>query len=362
MRLSRLASFVATLALSPLAWAGFSPLSGQEVLQQFNLVAMSGGTSATHVHGRGWIGGNFVANSGAEFANDSPIPTSNYAALTVTGSVSGSQLTVNNNGSAAVGLVAGGNISTSGISTVNNGGGAVSGNATNINFNGSTPAYVGGTATNVQFNGGRVANLADNAKLQNAYSAATSTDMKAVMSGLSNQLAALSANSTVSMSGNKAVFTAVAGADGRAVFNLNGALGTTVFGATEFEFNLGSASTFIFNTDLTSVTVGANFLGGSATGLLAHAAVWNFNKATNLNVNAQFGGTILATNAAFKNTADIEGSVIVNTLNSTGNQIHLYSFTGNVGGSNKVPEPESLALVGLALAGAALARRRRQRV
>ncbi|MFO1225467.1 choice-of-anchor A family protein [Roseateles sp.] len=360
MRLSRLASFVATLALSPLAWAGFSPLSGQEVLQQFNLVALSGGTSATHVHGRGWIGGNFVANSGAEFANDTPIPTSNYAALTVTGSLTGTQVTVNNNGSAAVGLVAGGNISTTNQSIVNNGGGAVNGNASNITFNGGK-AYVGGTTTNVNFNGGRATTLASDAKLQSAYDAATSTDMKAVMSGLSNQLAALNANSTVAMSGSKAIFTAVAGADGRAVFNLNGALGTTVFGATEFEFNLGSATSFIFNTDLTSVTVGANFLGGSATGLLANAAVWNFNKATSLNVNAQFGGTILATNAAFKNTADIEGSVIVNTLNSTGNQIHLYSFTGNVGGgSNKVPEPESLALVGLALACAALARRRQR--
>ena len=51
-------------------------------------------------------------------------------------------------------------------------------------------------------------------------------------------------------------------------------------------------------------------------------------------MNVQFGGTILATNAAFKNTADIEGSVIVNTLNSTGNQIHLYSLTGNVGGGS----------------------------
>ena len=41
-------------------------------------------------------------------------------------------------------------------------------------------------------------------------------------------------------------------------------------------------------------------------------------------MNAQFGGTILATTAR-RNTADIEAPVIVNTLNSTGSQIHLYS-------------------------------------
>ena len=70
MRLSRLASFVATLALGP--WPG--PASrrclGRRSLQQFNLVALSGGTSY-HARARpGLDRGNFVANSGAEFAND----------------------------------------------------------------------------------------------------------------------------------------------------------------------------------------------------------------------------------------------------------------------------------------------------
>jgi choice-of-anchor A domain-containing protein len=162
------------------------------------------------------------------------------------------------------------------------------------------------------------------------------------------------------MNGSKAVFTAVADANGRAVFNLNGSFGAQVLAASEFEFNLGSATTFIFNSDLSSVVVGANFLGGSATGLLANAAVWNFNKATSVTINKQFGGTILATQAAFKNTADIEGSVIVDTLNSSGAQIHLYSFTGNVT-VNKVPEPASLALVAVALGGAGWVRRRRAR-
>lgn len=356
MRLSAsLAAFVPALLLSSAAQAAFAPLTGQQVLQEFNLVALSGGSSGTHVHGRGWIGGNFVGTGGAEFANDSPIPVSNYAALTVMGSAS--NLTINNNGSAAVGVVASGNL---GSVTVNNGGGVVQGATNGVSFNGgSGGAYVAGSATATNFNSGRVTNLAGDAKLQSALDAASSTSMSAVLNGLSSQLAALSATSSVNLQGSKAVFTAVADASGRAVFNLNGSFGAQVLGAGEFEFNLGNASTVIFNSDLSSVVVGANFLGGSASGKLANAAVWNFNKATSVTINSNFGGGILATQAAFRNSADIEGSVIVDSLNGSGAQVHLYNFSGNLATVNSVPEPASLALVVAGLAGAAWSRRRR---
>ncbi|HLO95077.1 MAG TPA: choice-of-anchor A family protein [Burkholderiaceae bacterium] len=353
---SLLALSATLLAWSAPASAGFAPLSGQQVLQQFNVVALGNASSGTHVHGRAYVGGALTAQNGnLEFALD-PLPASNYAALTVGGNADLKGGKVLNNGGSSVGVVVGGGLSNA---SVNNGGGVVHGSTSNVSFNGSGAAFVEGSSSGTNFNSGKVSSLAGQDKLQNAQSAAGSTDMRAVMNGLSSQLAALSSNSSVTIQGGKAVFKAVADADGRAVFNLNGALGASVFSMGEFEFNLGSAKTIIFNSDLSAVNIAANFLASSATGLLAHAAVWNFNVASSVSIGRQFGGTILASHAAFKHEGgDIEGAVIVDSFNSVGNQIHQYAFTGNLP-TNEVPEPGSLALAGLGLGLALWSGRRR---
>lgn len=358
-RLLKQSLLITLFGLVSPAFAGFAPLTGQQVLQQFNLVALGNASSGTHVHGRAYVGGTLTGSSGnLDFALEA-LPVSNYAALTVGGSANLNGGKVLNNGGSSVGIVTGGSLSNA---SINNGGGVVGGSSSNVSFNGNGAAYVAGSTSATNFNSGKASSLSGQTALQSAQSAATSTDMRAVMSGLSSQLSALSANSSVVMQGNKAVFTAVADADGRAVFNLNGAFGALVLGASEFEFKLGSATTFVFNSDLNSVNIAANFLNSSASGLLAHAAVWNFNVATSVNIGRQFGGTILATNASFQHSGgDIEGSVIVDTFNSSGSQVHLYSFTGNLD-TNKVPEPGSLALAGLGLGMTLWMGRRRRRV
>lgn len=320
------------------------PLSATETLQQFNLVVLQGVQSNSHVDGRTYVGGS--VNGGIYASHGSAMTSSNYAGLTVGGAAS--NLQVNNNGA-----VVGGSISNF---TVNQGQSAVMGAAANGNFNGT--AYVAGSAANVNFNGGGRVN-APTATMQAGINAAGSTNFGQVMDNLSNQLSLLaSTGSTVAINGNKATFNAVADANGLAVFDLT-QIDTQLFSLGEFQFNLGTASTILFNTDDTSYNFSTNFLGGSAA-LLGTKAIWNFYNATSITINNQFGGVILATDAALTNKQNIEGTVVVNSLNQQG-EIHYQKFGGTLPQANQVPEPSILLLVALALVIMALQLRSRRR-
>jgi choice-of-anchor A domain-containing protein len=280
------------------------------VIRQFNLISTGNSVSYSDVDGRSFIGGTL---SGGDYVqNSSATPASAYAGLTVLGATNG----VHVNG---LGGVFGSSLSSS---IVNSGIGVVFGAATSDTFNG--PAYVGPSSSGNNFNGGINASLATGT----AATARNSTDFNAVLTTLSNQLSLLpSTGSTVSFVVGTAVFNAVPDANGVAVFNLT-AIDTTVFSQSQFQFNLNGATTVILNSDETTVTIGANFLNGSAQGIGAKT-IWNFYKATNVTINNQFGGSILAPLAAFSNYNNIEGSVFVKSITQRG-EIHLRTFTGSV--------------------------------
>lgn len=331
-----LAMFAFAVVAAPVMAA---PLSALETLQQFNLVVLQNANSNSHVDGRSYVGG--AATGGIYASHSSAMTPSSYAGLTVGGSASG--LHVNNNGA-----VVGGSISNF---TVNQGQSAVMGAAANGNFNGT--AYVAGAAANVNFNGGgRV--TTPTSIMQTGMEAAGSTNFGQVMDALSQQLSLMaSTGSTVSITGNKATFNAVADANGLAVFDLT-LIDTQLFSLGEFQFNLGNAVTVLFNTDNTSYNFSTNFLGGSAQ-LLGTKAIWNFYNAENITINNQFGGVILATDAALSNYQNLEGTVIVESLNQHG-EIHYQKFGGTLPQPHvtEVPEPSMLLLMALGLCVMAL--------
>lgn len=329
---------LALAALFATSVAAAAPLTGEQVLNQLNVVSLNTINSTSHVDGRTWAGGS--VNGGDYGQHLAQAPASAYAGLSVGGAAS--NLHVN-----AGGAVVNGSLSNA---TINSGSTLVKGGAVSTNFNG--PAYVAGSAAWNNYNGGLA--TTPTAAMHAADSAASSTDFKQVLTNLSTSLNGLSATgSTVDISGNKAVFNAKAGANGVAVFDLE-TIDEGLFSAGEFEFHLNGASTMIFNTDVTSASINANFLGGAAQ-VIGGKAIWNFYNASSLTLGSQFGGAVLATGATLTNWQNIEGGVYVKDLVQRG-EIHLQPFTGTI---SAVPEPASVTLLlgGLAVLAARCRRR-----
>lgn len=315
------------LTLASLQAQAASP-SAQAIFEQLNVVVANDLVSTSHVDGRTFVGGNVTAN-GADFAQGNNGATSSPSAYS--------------------GLNVGGNLG-GWSSHVNSGAGAsIVGNASNLISNGGN-VLVGGTATNVVANGGGTLGTWSLPSLASPVSTLTQ---------LSNSLKSLTATTGTSVSDNgygKITFTNTSSAD-FVVFDLT-AIDQKVFTANEFEFNLGSAKTIIFNTDESSYdNVHANFLAGSAPEL-GNKVIWNFYNASTINLGAQFGGNILAMGATLTNWNNIEGDTFVRNLAQHGEIHHVAGgFTGNI---PAVPEPETYALflAGLGFVGM-MARRRR---
>lgn len=328
-----MASALTSLAMAT-ASAG-TPLTAAEVVNQFNLVTLGDATIDSHVDGRSYIAGNLTGN-GAVFAmHPNDMPSSSFAGLTVDGSASGLHVT-------AGGATILGNLSNSNI---NNGASVITGNVSNTNFNGSGGSYVYGTKSGVNTNSGTMNATAAATQV----STAQSTDFASVLESTSDGLQALSSTGSYwTVSGNRVIFTAVADANGLAVFDLT-AVDDTLLRYGEFQFNLGNASTVVFNSDVTSATINANFLDGSAA-TIGSKTIWNFYNASNLTFNNQFGGSVLATDATMTNYNNIEGGVFVDRITQRG-EIHLQPFKGDLNMAlasasvSSVPEPSAWALM-----------------
>lgn len=329
MSLNRL--LAAAMLCSGLAFqAQAAPISATEALNQFNLIVFGSAVSSSHVDGRAYVGGSVSGGNYAQHAQR--MPDSPYAGLTVGGAASG--VNVNGGGISVGGSLSGANI--------NKGSAYVAGGATSTNFNGG--AYVRGPEAFNNFNGGR---------LSEAPGLPTPEGIKTSMLDLSQELSQRgSTGSTVELGDRKAVFNAVAGADGVAVFDLTGGIAEELFRRGEFVFNTGNAGLIVFNIDALALDFAVNFLNGSAQ-QIGGLAVWNFYNATDLIIHNQFGGSVLAPNARFTNYNNIEGTVVANSLVQRG-EIHLQPFRGAFPGSaqpsvppmaNAVPEPGALALL-----------------
>lgn len=347
--LSALATAAAILA----APAQAGSLNQQQIFDQFNVVTLGNMKTTSHVDGRTYVTGSIEGNGAVLGMHPNDIKASDYAAVTVKGvnvqaghaAMSGTQVTDK-------GAVVYGNIDNS---IVNNGSSAIYGNSTNTSYNGSGSVYIQGTTNGGNVNVSKLSSVPAGSVQATNSAAATSTDMGKILTAVSDQMKTYkSTGSSVVIDAGKATFNAKVNNLGVAVFDLTDIEGT-LFNQNlvhEFTFNFNGATSVYMNSGITSGVFNDNFLGGSARDA-GKKVIWNFYNATDLTIDAEFGGSILAVKSNLINNANIEGGVYVNNLDSRA-EIHINNFAG------AVPEAETYAMMmaGLGLLGVMVRRRK----
>ena len=268
--------------------------------------------------------------------------------------------------------------------------GSIGGNGNGIS---NAPAYVyaGGAIGGAQNANGNAANVHQNYDYtaSGAVSAPTAPNTPTVMplSTMTSNMQALSSALLAQNSSNATgSFFAKPGDTQQLIIQATstGTDGVAVINMTQAE--LASFSEINYNFSDPNVVVIINVLSGDPSALVNHNAtynfnmnavggtgastnqqvIWNFADAGTINVNDSEWGSILAPYATVSNNGNINGTLVANVFNQSG-EVHLGTFDGfsgflNPNTSSPAPEPASWAmmLAGFGGIGAMVRRRRRQ--
>jgi choice-of-anchor A domain-containing protein len=172
---------------------------------------------------------------------------------------------------------------------------------------------------------------------------------------LSSQLAAMTPNSSVVVSGNSVTLEAHPDATGMAVLALttsvlapNDTVSVALNGATSFIIDLSVAG--CSKNCTYSVPTSVHFQNPTS---YASSVLWNITNINSLSFSNEFGGSVLAPTTAVTSSGPIDGTLVALSFSGSG-ELRDHPYTGRV----RAPEPSSLAIMSVALLGTGFLRRR----
>lgn len=305
-----------------------SPLTATEILRTFNAVVAGDFAIQSDIAGPAVIGGNLTGGQGDFKGVNLPAAGSTfgaYSTVNVYGDAKNAHYNVNNGEVNVVGKVTGG-----------------SSLGSHVNYGASLP---------YSFN--------------NIWSTLTAASLSMQQLVPAKQAALPTSGSNGAVL--NAVQGSVAGQTNVAVIDITAA---QLASYADLKINLNGMTTVIIN--VTGNFVGHPNIHNDQASWMSNV-IWNFVDATNVDFGAQgWAGVVLAPNAKVTNGNPIDGTVVAKSYDGQ-SEIHLAptqtdlgflvpssgSTTG--GGQSAVPEPTSFALIGVALAGLLLVRRRSAR-